>query len=34
MSAEYSDCPATNMWWPQTKKLMTAMETEDQTTNL
>ncbi len=29
-----SDCPETNMWWPQTKNAITAMETLAQTTNL
>ena len=32
--AEKTYCPATNMWWPQTKKLMTAIEMLAQTTNL
>ena len=31
---EYSDVPATNMWWPHTKKLMTAIDTDDQAMNL
>ena len=24
-----SACPDTNMWWPQTRKLMIAMATDD-----
>ena len=25
ISAAYTDCPATNMWWPQTRKPSTAI---------
>ena len=31
--AEYTDCPATNMWCAHTKKLSTAMPTLDAATN-
>ncbi len=33
MVAAYTDCPLTNMWWPQTRKPRTAMATVATTTN-
>jgi hypothetical protein len=32
--AEYTDSPATNMWWPHTRKLSTAMARLANATNL
>ena len=31
---EYSEVPATNMWWPHTKNEMMAIDTDDQAMNL